>query len=91
MNPVLVPTDPEKRMKLWHGMLERVKAEMKSGDMADWGVAPNFTGYAIHETDEKGALAATSSWAPFIIVDTFEPILTPDQALEAMKRFAAKK
>jgi hypothetical protein len=91
INPALIPTNPEERMKLWHMMLERVKAEMKAGEMDAWGITPSFTGYTIHEMNEKEALAATSSWAPYVLVDKLEPILTPEEALDAMKRLGAKK
>jgi hypothetical protein len=91
INPVLIPTSPEERIKLWHGMVERVKAEMKAGKMDDWGIAPNFTGFSIREMNEKEALAETTSWAPYIIIDSFEPVLNPDQALESMKLFGTNK
>lgn len=91
INPALIPTNPEERIKLWKGMVERVKAEMKAGEIDAWGITPSFTGYAIREMDEKAAIAATSSWTPFIIIDSFEPVLTPEEVLDAMKRLMAKK
>ena len=33
LNPMLIPTNPEERMKLWMSMLELVKADIKSGTM----------------------------------------------------------
>jgi hypothetical protein len=93
VNPALIPTNPEERMKLFAGMLERVTAELKSGRMLDWGITPAFNGYSIRELDEKGLLAMTTTWAPFVIVDTMEPILTSNQALESLQQVgaAAKK
>jgi len=86
MNPTLIPTNPEERTKLWLGMLQRVKADMKSGDILDWGITADLSaGYTLRETDEKGLIADASNWMPYIIMDA-KPVLTPDQALEAMKR-----
>jgi hypothetical protein len=91
INPALIPTNPEERMKLWHTLLERVKAEMKTGALTEWGISPSFNGYSIRDGDEKGIMAATSSWAPFILVDSLEPVLTPDEALDSVKRLETKK
>ncbi len=91
INPALIPTNPEERMKLWQMMVERVNAEMKSGAMDAWGITPSLTGYTIHEMDEKEALAAIASWSPYVLVDRLEPILTPEEALDAINRLKAKK
>lgn len=91
INPALIPTNPEERMKLWHTLLERVNAEMKTGALTEWGISPSFNGYSIRDGDEKGIMAATSNWTPFILVDSLEPILTSDEALDSVKRLETKK
>ena len=92
INPMLIPTKSEERAKLWVGLLERVKADMKSGDILDGGITPDLTGYTIRETEEVSLSVDVLKYAPFIITDV-KPILTPDQALESIKRaaVAAKK
>lgn len=89
LNPSLIPTNPEERAKLWLRLLEQVKADMKSGDMLDWGIAADLSsGYTFRETDEKGLIMDVSRWVPFLIVDA-KPVLSVDEAIEAVKKVAA--
>jgi hypothetical protein len=89
LNPMLIPSDPEERMKLWMRLLEKVKADLKSGCMLDWGVAADLSGgYAIMETDEMGVLADAAGYRPFIFGE-IKPVLTPDQVAEVLKRMMA--
>jgi hypothetical protein len=54
LNRMVIPTNPEERVKLWLMMLEQVKADLKSGAITDWGICIDLSaGYAFAETDEK--------------------------------------
>jgi len=89
LNPMLIPTNPEERMKLWMSMLELVKADIKSGTMSDWGMCSDASGgYAFAETDEKTLHTTITRWMPYVIFD-IKPVLTVDQIIESLKRAAA--
>ena len=86
---MLIPTNPEERAKLWLRLLEQVKADMQSGDILDWGITADLSaGYTIRETDEIGLNIDVSKYTPFVVVDA-KPVLTPDQAIAAVKKVAA--
>jgi hypothetical protein len=54
MNPMTVPADPGERVKYWLLLLEEVRAQLKSGELIDWGIACDSSeGYCFAETDEK--------------------------------------
>jgi hypothetical protein len=89
LNPMLIPTNPEERMKLWMSMLELVKADIKSGTMSDWGMCSDASGgYAFAETDEKTLHTTITRWMPYVIFD-IKPVLSVDQIIESLKRAAA--
>ena len=89
LNPMLIPTNPEERMKLWMSMLELVKAEIKTSAMSDWGMCSDASGeYAFAETDEKTLHTTITKWMPYVIFD-IKPVLTVDQIMESLKRAAA--
>jgi hypothetical protein len=89
LNPMLIPPNPEERIKLWMKLLEQVKVDLKSGDMLDWGLAADLScGYAIMETDEMGILAEVAKHQPFIVGEC-KPVVTTDQAGMVLKKAAA--
>jgi len=89
LNPMLIPTNPEERVKLWMSMLELVKADIKSGALSDWGMCSDASGgYAFAETDEKALHTTILRWMPYVIFD-IKPVLTVDQIIESIKRAAA--
>jgi hypothetical protein len=91
MNPKLIPTLPEERLKLWMSMLEMVKAELKSGGMTDWGITSDSSeGYGFAEGDEKTVHTMILKWIPYVWFD-LKPVLNVDQTIESIKRAAAKK
>jgi hypothetical protein len=91
LNPILIPTNPEERMKLWLSMLELVRADLKSGGLTDWGICSDSSaGYAFAETDEKTLHTTILKWIPHVNFD-IKPVLTVDQTIDSIKRIAAKK
>jgi hypothetical protein len=91
LNPMLVPTSPEERGKLWITMLEMVKAELKSGALTDWGMCSDSSaGYALAETDEQSLHVMIQEWIPYVIFD-IKPILTADQCIAGIQQAAAAK
>lgn len=86
---MLIPTNPEERVKLWISMLELVKADLKSGALNDWGMCSDASGgYALVETDEKTLYTTILRWMPYIIFN-IKPVLTVDQIIESIKRAVA--
>jgi hypothetical protein len=72
-------------------MLEMVRAEMKSGALADWRVyGDSIAGYALAETDEKSLHSMVFKWIPYVVFDS-KPVLTVDESLANIKQAAAKK
>ena len=91
LNPKLIPTLPEERMKLWMSMLEMVRADLKSGTMSDWGICNDSSeAYAFAEGDEKSVHTIILKWIPYVWFD-IKPVLTVDQTIESIKRAAVKK
>jgi hypothetical protein len=89
LNPLLIPPNPEERMKLWMSMPELVQAAMKSGTMSDQGMGCNASrGYAFAETDENTLHTTIPRWMPQVIFD-IKPVLSVDQSSESLKRVAA--
>ena len=89
LNPMLIPTNAEERVKLWMTMLELVKADLKSGALSDWGMCSDASGgYAFAETDEKSLYATILNWIPYVSFD-IKPVLTVDQIIDSIKRAAA--
>jgi len=89
LNPMLIPVNPEERVKHWVSMLEMVKADIKSGALRDWGMCSDASGgYAFAETDEKALYTTILNWMPYVIFD-IKPVLTADQVIDSIKRAAA--
>ncbi len=89
LNPVLIPTNPEERVKSWMSMLEMVKADLKSGGISDWGMCNDASGgYAFADTDEKTLNTTILRWMPYVIFN-IKPVLTVDQIMDSIKRAAA--
>ena len=89
LNPILIPTNPEERVKLWISMLELVKADIKSGALIDWGMCSDSSGgYAFAETDEKTLHTTILRWMPYVNFN-IKPVMTADQVIDSIKRAAA--
>ena len=89
LNPMLIPTNAEERVKLWISMLELVKADIKSGAIRDWGMCSDASGgYSFAETDEKTLNTTILRWMPYVVFD-IKPVLSVDQIIESIKRAAA--
>ena len=94
-NPTVIPRNPEERGKLLFSMLETVRADLKSGALADWGVcsdpkgcSDSSEGYMLAETDENTLTTTIRKWSPYVIFD-IKPVLTVDQTIASMKQAAA--
>ncbi len=86
---MLIPTNPEERVKLWISMLELVKADIKSGALGDWGMCSDSSGgYAFAETDEKTLHTTILRWMPYVNFN-IKPVMTADQVIDSIKRAAA--
>jgi hypothetical protein len=80
---------PEERVKLRLGMLEQVKADLKSNALTDWGVCnDNSEGYCFAETDEKTLHATILKWMPYVSFD-IKAVLTVDQVMANIKQVAS--
>ncbi len=89
LDPLFTPHHPEERVTLWLSMLEMVKADLKSGGLADWGVCnDNSEGYCFAETDEKTLHATILKWMPYVRFEV-KPVLTVDQVIANIKQLAA--
>jgi hypothetical protein len=89
LNPMLIPTNAEERVKLWMSMLDMVKSDLKSGALLDWGMCCDDSGgYAFAETDEKILHSLILRWIPYVSFN-IKPVLTIDQSIESIKRAAA--
>ena len=86
---MLIPTNPEERVKLWISMLELVKADIKSGALSDWGMCSDSSGgFAFAETDEKTLHTTILRWMPYVNFN-IKPVMTADQVIDSIKRAAA--
>jgi Domain of unknown function (DUF3303) len=93
MNPLTVPGDPAERVKYYLTLLEGVRAQLKSGDLKDWGVTCDSTeGYCFADTDEKSLQATVVTWLPYIQFD-IKPVIGIDDVIANVKKaaIAAKK
>lgn len=90
LNPMLIPTNPEERTKLWMTLLERVKGNLRSGELTDWGICNDSSaGYAFADTDEASLHSSIMKYVPYISFD-IKPVLTIDQTIESLKKAAGK-
>ncbi|MCU0627977.1 MAG: hypothetical protein MUE45_00590 [Methanoregulaceae archaeon] len=89
MNPMTVPADPADRVKYWLSLLEGVRAQLKSGDLKDWGITcDNAEGYCFADTDEKTLHATVVTWLPYIQFD-IRPVIGVDEVIAHVKSAAA--
>ena len=89
MNPMTVPADPGERIKYWLSLLEGVQAQLKSGELIDWGITCDSNeGYCFAETDEKTLHATVVSWLPYIQFD-IKPVISVDEVITNVKKAAA--
>ncbi len=89
LNSMLIPTNPDERVKLWITMLEMVRADLKSGALIDWGICSDSNaGYAFADTDEKSLHATILKWVPYVIFD-IKPVIAVDQVVANIKQVAA--
>ncbi len=85
-NPSLMPDDPVKMAKMSLSLLEMVKADLKSGKFADWGVYCNgFSGYLIIEGSEVDIMPTLLKYMPHVLFDV-KPVINVDQAVEAINK-----
>ena len=88
LNPMFIPTNPDERGRLWMSLLERVKIELSSGMLKDWGICSDSSaGYALSESDEAMLHTAIQKYIPYVSFD-IKPILSVDQSIESIKRSA---
>lgn len=89
MNPMTVPADPAERVKYWLALLERVKGQVKSGELKDWAIACDSSeGYCLVDTDEKSLHATVVTWLPYIQFD-IKPVVGVDDVIANIKKAAA--
>ena len=89
MNPLTVPGDPGERVKYYLTMLEGVRAQLKSGDLKDWGITCDSSeGYCFADTDEKSLHATVVAWLPYIQFD-IKPVIGVDDVIANVKKAAA--
>jgi hypothetical protein len=89
MNPLTVPPNPEERVKYWLSLLEGVRAQLKSGELTDWGITcDSDEGYCFAETDEKTLHATVVKWLPYIRFD-IKPVIPVDEVIANVKKAAA--
>jgi len=90
MDPTKIPANPEEMVKGWLLMAEMVKADMKAGEIKDFGVAAGGSGgYAIREeASEADLFTALLKWMPSVQFEV-TPVLTMNQTVESIKKAAA--
>ena len=89
MNPMTVPGDPAERVKYWLALLEGVKAQLKSGQLLDWGITCDSNeGYCFAESDETSLHATVVTWLPYIQFD-IKPVIGVDDVIANVKKAAA--
>jgi hypothetical protein len=89
LSPLFTPASPEERVKLWLGMLEQVKADLKAHTLTDWGVCnDNSEGYCFAETDEQTLHVTILKWMPYVSFSA-KAVLTVDQVMANIKQVAS--
>jgi hypothetical protein len=90
MNLKLMPTDPAERIKLQLAMLEMVRADLKSGNIIDWGNNCDMSGgYQVMEGSETELFNNLMKWYPFVQFDA-KPVFKADQVKEAINKAVAE-
>ena len=91
LNPQFMSTDPKERVKLWLGMLDMVKADLKAGIMKDWGMCSDASaGYGFSELSEADLYTALLKWIPYVQFDV-KPVLNVDQTIASINKAAQSK
>lgn len=90
LDPNKVPANAEDMVKGWLSLLEMVKADMKTGEVKDWGSAAGGDwGYAVREAPSETELfTRLLKWIPYVHFEV-TPVLTVDQTMESIKKAAA--
>ena len=89
-NPSMMPDDTVKMVKINLSLLEMVKADLKSGKLADWGVYCNaFSGYCFIEGTEADIMPTLLRYMPYVLFDV-KPAINVDQAIEAINKAVAE-
>lgn len=89
LNPIMVPANPQERVKLWLSMLEMVKANLNAGVLKDWGMCSDASGgYGFSELSEVDLYTALPKWMSYVNFDV-KPVLNVDQAIESIKKAVA--
>ena len=71
-------------------LLEMVKADLKSGKLADWGNYCNgFSRYCLIEGTEADILPGLLKYMPYVLFDV-KPVINVDQAMEAINRVVSQ-
>ena len=84
-NIAVMPDDSVKNAKISISLLEMVKADLKSGKLADWGVYCNgFSGYCLIEGTETDVTSTLLKYMPHVLFDV-KPVINADQS-EAVNR-----
>lgn len=90
VNPQMMPTNPEERIKLLQSMNEMVKERIESGEIMDWGeYCDGSGGYGIGEGDDTDVYADFIKWWPYVDFDA-KPVLTIDQVIKSTNKAVAE-
>jgi hypothetical protein len=87
VNPQMMPSSPEKCIRLLQSMNEMVRAGIKSGEILDWEeYCDGSGGYGIGVGDDITDLyASLIKWWPYVGFDA-KPVLNIDQVIQATDR-----
>ena len=70
INPNLIPTNPEERVKLWISIFEMLRIDLKLDAINDWGICNDGSaGYAFVEGDEEAVYRTIRKWTPYVNFD----------------------
>ena len=84
-NPAAYPSDPDERMKIYMSNIEKVKKDLKSGDVLMWGInVAGGSGFTITKDDPKQSFANSMIYTPYIKAEV-RPMLSLDEMMEVMQ------
>ena len=85
-----MPDNPAEMVKIELWLLEMVKADLKTGKLADWGIYCNgFSGYAIMEGKQEDIMPELLKYIPFIMFDVL-PVVNVDQTIDAINKIVSQ-
>ncbi len=89
VDSAFIPDDPEERTKQWLKMLEMVKADIKEGITADWGLCSGeLAGHSVTaDTTAEKVNTNLLRWMPYVKFEV-SPVLTVDQTMKSIKTAA---